>query len=79
MKKAYIKPQIVFDSFQLSQNIAGDCEFISTFARGNCAILEPETGDIVYLDSTTCQFTPPNANDGICYHVPTEDWNVYSS
>lgn len=79
MKKAYSKPVIVFDNFQLSQSIAGNCEFISTFARGACVIVEPETGDTVYLDAATCMFTPPNADDGICYHVPTEDWNVYSS
>ena len=77
MKKEYSKPQIVFDSFQLSQSIAGNCDFISNFAAEVCMILEPETGDIVF--GSDCPFTVPGANDTICYHVPVEDWNVYSS
>ena len=73
MKKTYSKPVIVFESFQLATSIAGGC------ALGT----EPPVdvgGFIVFTDSNVCNTLPEEGKDyNICYHVPTEDSNVFSS
>ena len=39
MKKTYSKPEIVFENFVLSTNIAANCDvIISTADSGNCGI-----------------------------------------
>ena len=78
MKKAYSKPQILFDSFELSQSIALGCEKITNQAEGSCVVTEKETG-ITYFAGTGCMFTPPGPGDSICYHAPDDSTNVYSS
>jgi hypothetical protein len=39
MKKVYTKPEIMFEDFTLSTNIAGDCEgeFVNA-TKGSCAV-----------------------------------------
>lgn len=79
MKKAYVKPDIVFESFALSVNIA-TCEMITPLpVQDTCGF--PTRAGIVFLDSTTgCSYTPADKMyDGHCYHVPYEDKNLFSS
>lgn len=78
MKKAYSKPQIFFDSFELSQSIALGCEKITNQAEYVCIVTEKDSG-IVYITNSDCRYTPPGGNDGICYHAPDDSTNVYSS
>lgn len=82
MKKNYEKPEIMFDSFELSQSIAGGCELIQTNqAEKSCPINIPDFGPgyTWFADLLTCYATPPGPNDSICYHVPSDAYNVYSS
>lgn len=82
MKKAYEKPQIVFDSFELSQSIAAGCEFKSNYAHGECAVDIHLGGDMfLFLEAMeTCGTNPgPGFYDDVCYDVPHEDNNVFSS
>lgn len=80
MKTEYEKPQIQFTSFELSENISAGCELISNSAQHMCAVPIPEWGDILYTDETAgCTMTAPNEDDGLCYHAPTDNYNVYSS
>lgn len=89
MKKAYSKPEIVFENFSLSQNIAGDCEVkTNTPARGQCGI---EFGPfVVFLDTATSQCTGDGRvledggdgeYNGICYHVFSGkgEYNLFNS
>lgn len=78
MKKVYTKPEIFFDSFELSQSIAAGCELISNHAVNVCKIYDNELG-LVYLTQDSCADTPPGDDDGLCYDVPVLDWGVYSS
>lgn len=88
MKKAYVKPAIMFESFSLSTNIAGDCEkIIDNQNRGNCGM---EFGDITVFIS---EYTGCSTNDGVtidvggddgsynglCYHVPFDTKNLFNS
>lgn len=80
MKKTYSKPQIVFDSFELSQSIAAGCEYKSNHAYGTCALDIGGRFGKIFLDGPVCVTTTPDGEyDGICYHVPTDNMNVFSS
>ncbi len=78
MKRKYVKPEIIFDSFELSQSIAAGCELISQHSQGACPVLDPEIGQTL-ISEGLCQMTPPGGNDSICYDVPMDSYNVFSS
>ena len=87
MKKTYLKPEIAFESFTLSTNIAGNCEqpFVTNSTKGVCAI--ESSGGVNIFSGTValCDFLPEQMGgkedewDGFCYHVPTEDRNLFNS
>lgn len=84
MKKKYIKPNIIFESFTLSTNIAGDCEVKTNLPSNNTCGMD-FSGLHVFLDSVTgcsdIQITD-EGGDGdfnqICYHVPSGE-NLFNS
>ena len=80
MKKTYAKPQIVFESFQLTANIAGDCNTRPNSAdAATCGY--NDNGWIVFQNSAVCNFPagPDGKHNGLCYHVPTGDISVFTS
>ncbi len=80
MKKQYIKPQIMFDSFELTDCIAAGCAFLNSNIQPYvCAVLDKELGFTLFTDIGICDSTPPGGNDSICYHIPVADYNVYTS
>lgn len=82
MKKVYEKPIVIIENFSLSTSIAGTCD-IKTYTpnSGSCGI---EFGDeTLFLTGISgCSF-PVEADDGryngICYHVPTDDKELFNS
>lgn len=81
MKKNYQKPQIRFESFELSQDISAGCELISNHGQGACVVLVPEWDMTLYINEMNCDATAPDYGDGdgLCYHAPSDSYNVYSS
>lgn len=82
MKKAYTKPEIVFEDFSLSTNIAAGCEFPSQIhAKDSCGFYFEGVGFIFITEESGCvdREIETGVFSGICYHVPTEDSNVFSS
>ena len=79
MKKTYVKPQILFDSFELSQDIAAGCEFKNGLqAQGACGYAT--RNGVVFVEGVEgCEYTQPDTNDALCYHVPTENTNIFAS
>ena len=86
MKKRYEKPQIVFEDFTLSTNIAGDCEaIVDNPTKGACPV--KGTGGInIFSDPNSgCMFTPQGMGqpadmwDGFCYHVPIPEASLFNS
>ena len=83
MKKTYVKPEVYFEDFQLSANIAGNCGTISNAAAYVC----PITVDVAGFGTVTafqtkesgCSWTPPSNYDGICYQPPADSTRVFSS
>lgn len=81
MKKPYVKPQIAYESFQLSTSIAASCALLGTnSAQYVCPVEDPESGFLFFADGVTspCD-TVPIGGDSICYDIPTANWNVFSS
>lgn len=81
MKKVYEKPVIIFESFTLSTNIAGDCgTIINNSAREQCAY-ELRTGEHVFTSQYAICTTTEDDGDynGICYHVPIDTDNLFNS
>ena len=81
MKKTYVKPEIMFESFTLSVNIAGDCDHDTALhAQGACGI--DFGGDIIFLTGISgCweQYDVDDGTSGICYHVPTDTTKLFNS
>lgn len=86
MKKLYSKPEIIFEDFTLSENIAGTCEgIVGNPAKGTCAVIG--TGGIAMFNGSVdaCDYKPEDMGgtedqwDGFCYHVPTEYNNLFNS
>lgn len=80
MKKTYAKPQIVFESFQLTANIAGGCNTGPNSAdEATCGY--NDNGWIVFQNSAVCNvLAGPDGNyNRLCYHVPTGDMSVFTS
>ena len=84
MKKAYVKPQIMFEDFSLTTNIAGDCE-VKTTSPGNTTCGMDFSGLVVFMkgmDGCTDIKVEDMGGDGqwneICYHVPYGD-NLFNS
>lgn len=81
MKKVYTAPQILFESFAMSTNIAANCDkIIRTFDQGNCAY--EGTGGIMLFTVAigACEFkSDDDASNGFCYHVPGEDNDLFNS
>lgn len=90
MKKKYSKPEIVFESFTLSTNIAGDCSVpTSTPNQGSCAYtVETKYGTWhVFTDAVAACGTSDGSLDqledgiynGICYNVPYDESTLFNS
>ena len=75
MKKVYEKPEIVFENFSLSTNIAAGCEVkTNTPSQGQCGI--KWGSDILFLADTNCTGDGivigqggDGESNGICYHT----------
>ena len=78
MKKTYSKPEIMFEDFTLSVNIASGCEKkVEGHSSGNCGY--NTGGTVIFFDNVTgCRagiVYPDEADgtiDGVCYHTPVD-------
>ena len=69
MKKNYSKPQLVFDSFELSESIAAGCYAISKQSELICPVDDPIFGVVFTGDNAGCEITSDSKdNDMECYH-----------
>lgn len=81
--KAYVKPAVYYEDFQLTEHIAGNCDFISTHAEYDC----PATGEqgtgmekVVLFQSNACTtILSPGALEGYCYTSQQEGMIIFTS
>lgn len=90
MKKEYVKPQIMFENFTLSSNIAGDCEHLTNLPSNNtCGLYFTGIGNVFLTGMGGCSDMQVgdgisgdgyigSGNDAICYHVPFGE-NLFNS
>lgn len=82
MRKTYSKPEILFESFSMSTNIAAGCELDTPLPsyEQNCGY--PIRGAVIFVEGTQCTTypqSPDGTHDGFCYHVPYDDKNLFNS
>lgn len=78
-KRRYEKPCIIYDGFEMSQSIAGNCEGIANFAENLCSVTVNIGFDIQIYNNSNCEYTGPDFEDMVCYHVPSDFNNVFTS
>ena len=74
MKKEYCKPELYFESFELSANIAANCGFPLNHTMVAC---QPISGMTLFLETSNCE-TTPEAN-GLCYQAFEEEKTLFTS
>lgn len=83
MKKPYVKPEVHFESFELSTSIATGCEFKSNHTKNQCGFeVEGLDGNVFITGVTGCKYKEPDSENntyGICYHVPIDKSNLFTS
>lgn len=85
MKKSYVKPQVYFENFQLSANIAGNCgtQIDKTRAHhtnvDSCAYEDAAFGKI-FLSKQICGDTPQDEIlSNVCYDNPSDTMRLFAS
>lgn len=76
VKKTYVKPALELVDFTLSSSIAATCRFEANSAENECLALD--NGWTVY-NATISACIIDVDNKEVCYHVPTDDANIFAS
>ena len=80
MKKEYKKPELLFDSFELSMNIAAGCEKKThTLTDGTCGVIVDGIGMVFFESITGCTYKGADGDYSICYHNPEDNANLFNS
>lgn len=79
MKKKYVKPEAIFESFELSSSIAAGCGAKVNHTENTCTYdLGTGLGTLFNNDNSACTFKDQGDN-GYCYHVPSDASKLFSS
>lgn len=84
MKKTYVKPSAVCESFSVSEFIAGNCAqdvgFGDIGAVKLCSIPDPDfEGETLFNDYTVCSLLWKDEHDQGCYHIPDGGYGYFGS
>ena len=83
MKKCYSKPQIMFEDFSVSTNIATDCKTQVLSVPGSCGVEFIPGVMTIFLENVSgCDVQIVDGSpeyDGICYYNPTPSNSVFNS
>lgn len=75
-RKTYAKPAIFFQTLDMVSG--SSCETQATFAEFSCPVTLEDFPFTLFTEST-CEASGEDMDDMICYHVPVESFNVFSS
>ncbi len=83
MKKTYVKPEVHFESFELSTSIATGCSegynhSNTNFGNPDTCTLKFGTETVFLSKEANCTLTDFDPNQ-FCYHVPTANDKIFSS
>ena len=81
MKRAYTRPDILFEDFSLSTAISANCGFkTNTPSLDECGL--DFGGDIVFLmevSGCTTKIEDNGVNNGLCYHTFADTSKLFNS
>lgn len=76
MKKTYVKPEVYFESFELSASIADNCGKPLNLNQDTCRDIFGDYRNNVFSQGS-CDMNPDQL--GFCYHVPLEGAKLFAS
>lgn len=86
MKKVYSKPEIMFEDFALTTNVASGCEAKTNLPSKNLCGIDMSGFYVFFSGMEGCknaQIVKDENGDGewngICYHVFSSDQNLFAS
>ena len=80
MKKLYVKPQVCFEDFELSANIAAGCGKNANLpSRDSCGVDIPGIGTVFFDSMSVCTYKGADGDFSICYHNPSDLENLFNS
>lgn len=81
MKKSYVKPQVFFEDFQLSANIAGNCAIKTWHAENACQWSKDVegVGKVFISRELGCEYTGNDGDYSVCYHIPVDESKLFTS
>lgn len=78
MKKRYIKPDLTFESFEMSSNIALGCGTAVNYGVESCkSNIAPGLPGTLFDGGAGCTIHPDDA--GICYQTVSDDQRIFAS
>lgn len=82
--KKYVKPELFFESYELSQNIAA-CAWDMNHAEGSC-MAEPDPdflgtgwGGNLFTKKQGCYYKSDDGYEQYCYHTGADIFKVFQS
>ncbi len=77
--RKYTKPEIFFEDFTLSTNIAA-CAVSTNFSKDDCSYFDSSLGYLFLSGIPSCiEHVEDDGTSGFCYHVPTDSQSLFSS
>ncbi|MBR6534270.1 MAG: hypothetical protein IKT65_01720 [Clostridia bacterium] len=86
MKKTYTAPDVFYEDFSITTNIASACEEKTNAAKWECGYEYLPGLNIFASNIPGCHITNGVLEqdgdaiwDSLCYHVPIDDYNLFNS
>lgn len=79
MKKAYTKPEIIFDDFSLATTIAAGCENLAHLPTKDVCYVQFGTMKLFLSSVSACGDHVNDGDHGYCYHNPSDLTNLFNS
>ena len=82
MKKTYVKPEVYFENFELSANIAAGCgagykDKVTSHDINTCGYIY--NSGVVFNTGVCSYFSQDGTEYGLCYHQPMADNQIFAS
>lgn len=82
MKKTYVKPEVYFESFELSANIAAGCGAgykgkVNSHDIHSCGYVY--NGEAIFSPGVCFYETQDGKEYGLCYDIPNADNKIFAS
>ncbi len=79
MKKTYVKPELYFENFELSSNIATGCVTITKLQSKETACGYNDGVDVIFTEAMSGCVVKDDGTGKICYDVPFDSNRLFTS